>query len=110
MLYEVITIQSRGADIIDRKSWKAKGTLDSQAAIDGLTELQSWAKKGWIVPATAGDNRFYGDKSAALSWVGNWMWPAHKSGLGKDLVLIPAPKLGGKAVSPNGGWGWAVLV
>jgi len=101
-------IQSRGADIIDRKSWKAKGTLDSQAAIDGLTELQAWAKKGWIVPATAGDNRFYGDKSAALAWVGNWMWPAHKSGLGKDLVILPAPKLGGKSVSPNGGWGWAV--
>ena len=52
-------------------------------------------KNGWIVPATAGDNRFYGDKTAALAWVGNWMWRAHKTGLGNDLVLIPAPKLAG---------------
>jgi len=101
-------IQSRGADIIDRSSWTAEGNVDSQAAIDALKMVQSWVQKGWVVPATAGDNRFYGDKSAALAWVGNWMWPAHKSGLGKDLVVIPAPRFGDKAVSPNGGWGWAV--
>ncbi len=101
-------IQSRGADLIDRKAWKAEGTIDSPAAVDALAELQTWSKNGWIVPATAGDNRFYGDKTAALAWVGNWMWRAHKTGLDDDLVLIPAPKLGVKSVSPNGGWGWAV--
>ena len=101
--------QSNGGDIIDRTTWKAEGTINSAANIDALTELQDWNKKGWIVPASAGDNKFYGEKTAALSWVGNWMFPAHREGLGEDLVLIPAPKFGPAGVkSPNGGWGWAV--
>ncbi|MER3444695.1 MAG: ABC transporter substrate-binding protein [Meiothermus sp.] len=102
-------LQACGADLINRKTWKAGGTLDSAAAVSVLSRLQSWYQKGWIVPASAGDNRFYGDKSAALAWVGNWMWRAHKEGLKDDLVLIPAPKFcGNKQVSPNGGWSWAI--
>lgn len=101
--------QSNGGDIIDRTTWKADGTMNSATNIDALTELQDWNEKGWIVPASAGDNKFYGEKTAALSWVGNWMFPAHREGLGADLVLIPAPKFGPAGVkSPNGGWGWAV--
>lgn len=102
-------IQACGADLINRKTWKAEGTLDSPAAVTALTRLQNWYKKGWIVPASAGDNRFYGDKTAALVWVGNWMWRTHKEGLKDDLVLIPAPKFcGTKQTSPNGGWSWAI--
>lgn len=102
-------IQACGADLINRKTWKASGTLDSPAAVSTLTRLQGWYKKGWIVPASAGDNRFYGDKTAALAWVGNWMWRTHKEGLKDDLVLIPVPKFcGNKQVSPNGGWSWAI--
>ena len=37
-------IQSRGADLIDRKAWKAEGSIDSQPAVDALTELQAWSK------------------------------------------------------------------
>ncbi len=102
-------VQSNGGDIIDREAWKAEGTTNSPANIDALTELQTWFNKGWIVPASGGDNKFYGEKSAALVWVGNWMWAAHKRGLGEDLVLIPAPSFGPKgAKTPNGGWGWSV--
>ena len=101
--------QSNGGDLIDRKTWVAEGTINSAANVDVLTELQTWYKNGWIVPASAGDNKFYGEKTAALSWVGNWMWEAHEKGLGKDLVIIPAPKMGpAGVVSPNGGWGWSV--
>lgn len=101
--------QSNGGDIIDRTTWIAEGTINSAANVEVLTELQDWFKKGWIVPASAGDNKFYGEKTAALSWVGNWMWPAHREGLGDDLVLIPGPKFGPDGVkTPNGGWGWAV--
>lgn len=102
-------LQACGADLINRKSWKATGTLNSEAAVDILEHLQSWAKNKWIVPASGGDNRFYGDKTAALVWVGNWMWRAHKEGLKDDLVLIPAPRFcGNKQVSPNGGWSYAI--
>lgn len=102
-------VQSNGGDLIDRKTWKADGTTNSQANIDALTEVESWVKNGWVAPASAGDNTFYGDKTSALSWVGNWMWPAYKKGLGGDLVLIPAPKFGPAGPkAPNGGWSWAV--
>ncbi|EPN9988883.1 sugar ABC transporter substrate-binding protein [Vibrio cholerae] len=101
-------VKSDGGDIINQKTWKAGGTINSQETIDALEKIQSWVKKGYVVPPTAGDNRFYGDKSAALSWVGNWMWVSHSESLGDDLVLIPAPKFGQQAYSPNGSWGWAV--
>ncbi|HEY8578218.1 MAG TPA: extracellular solute-binding protein [Devosia sp.] len=101
--------QSNGGDIIDRSTWTAEGTTNSEANVATLTELQNWNKNGWIVPASGGDNKFYGEKSAALAWVGNWMWPAHREGLGDDLVLIPPPKFGEVgSVSANGGWGWGV--
>lgn len=102
-------IQACGADLIDRESWTAAGTLDSEEAVTALTRLQSWSQNGWIVPASGGDNRFFGDKTAALAWVGNWMWRAHQEGLGDDLVLIPAPNFCGEgSVSPNGGWSYAI--
>jgi multiple sugar transport system substrate-binding protein len=102
-------VQSNGGDLIDRVTWQAEGTLNSPGNVDVLTELQTWYKSGWIVPAAAGDNQFYGEKTAALSWVGNWMWPPHSEGLGDDLVMIPAPNFGPAGVkSANGGWGWAV--
>ena len=101
--------QSNGGDLIDRTTWTAEGTINSAANVEALSELQTWNKNEWIVPASAGDNKFYGEKTAALSWVGNWMWPAHREGLGDDLVLIPPPKFGAAGpVSANGGWGWAV--
>ena len=101
-------VKSDGGDIINQKEWKADGAINSKGSIDALEKIQNWVKKGYIVPPTAGDNRFYGDKSAALSWVGNWMWRPHSESLGDDLVLIPAPKFGQNAYSPNGSWGWAV--
>lgn len=102
-------VQSNGGDLIDRTTWIAEGTLNSQGNIEVLTELQDWYRNGWIVPASAGDNQFYGEKTAALSWVGTWMWPPHSEGLGEDVVMIPAPKFGPAGVkTPNGGWGWAV--
>lgn len=101
--------QSNGGDLINRDTWVADGTINSAGNVEALTELQTWNKNGWIVPASAGDNTFFGEKTSALSWVGNWMWPAHKEGLGDNLVLIPAPNFGPAGPkAPNGGWGWAV--
>lgn len=102
-------IQSNGGDLIDRTTWKADGTMNGPASVEAITEIQTWYKNGWIVPASAGDNQFYGEKTAALSWVGNWMWPPHSEALGEDLVFIPAPNFGPAGVkTPNGGWGWSV--
>ena len=70
-------VKSAGGDIIDPKTWKAAGTMNSAATVGAIKNVKSWIDKGYVVPATAGDNRFFGDKTAALAWVGNWMWRAH---------------------------------
>ncbi|GGE61759.1 extracellular solute-binding protein [Actibacterium pelagium] len=102
-------IQSNGGDLMNRVTWQADGALNGPESVEAITEIQNWYRNGWIVPASAGDNQFYGEKSAALSWVGNWMWPPHSEGLGEDLVFIPAPKFGPEGPkAPNGGWGWSV--
>ena len=101
-------VKSAGGDIIDPKTWKAAGTMNSPATVSVIKNVKSWIDKGYVVPATAGDNRFFGDKTAAMAWVGNWMWRAHSQALGDNLVLIPAPRFGARPYAPNGGWGWAV--
>ncbi len=102
-------LQSNGGDLIDRTTWTAEGTLNSPGNVDVLSELQDWYRNGWVVPASAGDNQLYGEQTAALAWVGTWMWPPHSEGLGEDMVMIPAPNFGPAGVkTPNGGWGWAV--
>ena len=102
-------VQSNGGDLIDRDTWVAEGTINSPENVAVMTKLQGWYKNGWIVPASAGGNTFFGDKTSALVWIGNWMWPAHQAGLGEDLVLIPPPVFGANGpVSANGGWGWSV--
>lgn len=103
-------IQAFGGDLIDRTTWKAQGTLDGIASVLGMTLLQHWVKEGWVVPASAGDDAFYGKKTAALAWVGHWMYQLHSQGLGENLVLIPMPKLGAgcRAVTGMGSWAWGI--
>jgi multiple sugar transport system substrate-binding protein len=101
-------IQSEGADLINRDTWKATGTLDSAGAVDGMTHFQSWVKNGYVVPASAGDDAFYGKKNAALAFVGHWMWTPHHEGLGDDLVLLPMPKFGEKQATGMGSWCWGI--
>lgn len=103
-------IQALGGDLINRTTWKAQGTLDSAASVLGMTLLQYWIKQGWVVPASAGDDAFYGKKTAALAWVGHWMYGPHLRGLGNDLVLLPMPKLGAgcRAATGMGTWAWGI--
>lgn len=103
-------IQAFGGDLIDRTRWKAQGTLDGIASVLGMSLFQYWINQGWVVPAAAGDDAFYGKKTAALAWVGHWMYGPHTRGLGDDLVLLPMPKLGAgcRAVTGMGSWAWGI--
>lgn len=101
-------IQSMGGDLIDRTTWKAAGTLNGPASVEAMKMFQSWVQKGYVVPADAGDATFYGEKTAALAWVGHWMWTPHKQGLGDDLILLPMPKFGDKAATGMGSWCWGI--
>jgi multiple sugar transport system substrate-binding protein len=101
-------IQSMGGDLIDRTTWRAEGTLNSDASVEAMTHFQDWVRKGYVVPASAGDDAFYGKKSVGLSLVGHWMWPAHSKALGDDLVLLPMPKWGDTHVTGMGSWCWGI--
>ncbi len=101
-------IQSMGGDLINRTTWRSSGTLDSQASVQAMTMFQNWIKKGWVVPASGGDNKFYADKNVGLAFVGHWMWGSHSEGLGDDLVLIPMPKFGDRHVTGMGSWCWGI--
>ncbi|WP_376967676.1 sugar ABC transporter substrate-binding protein (plasmid) [Azospirillum sp. A26] len=101
-------LQSFGGDLIDRKSWKAAGTLDGDASVRGLQTLQGWIRRGWVTPASAGDTSFYGDKTAAMALVGHWAYPNHDKGLGENAILIPMPKFGDRQVTGLGSWNWGI--
>jgi multiple sugar transport system substrate-binding protein len=102
-------MQSFGGDLIDRSTYKsADGVLNGPAAVEGVTFLQELFTKGYVNPSPAGDDDFYGKKTSALAFVGHWMWGPHNEGLGDDLVLLPMPKFGEKAVTGMGSWNWGL--
>jgi multiple sugar transport system substrate-binding protein len=102
-------MQSFGGDLIDRSTYKsADGVLNGPEAVEGMTFFQELFKKGYANPDPAGDDAFYGTKTAALAFVGHWMWNPHNDGLGDDLVLLPMPKFGKKAVTGMGSWNWGL--
>ena len=101
--------ESAGTGVIDSKTWKATGVVNSPENIAFATKLQQWSKNGWVVPAAAGDNQFFNsEKAAALAWCGHWLYPAAAQGLGDDLVVLPLPNFGNGTVSPNGSWVWSI--
>jgi multiple sugar transport system substrate-binding protein len=102
-------MQSFGGDLIDRSTYKsADGVLNGPAAVEGMTFFQDLFKKGYANANPPGDDSFYGAKTAALTFVGHWMWNSHNDGLGDDLVLLPMPKFGEKAVTGMGSWNWGL--
>lgn len=100
---------SAGCDLVDRKSWKATGTLDSATCVAVAQELASWVKKGWVVPQSAGQNQFYAkERMAGLAWGGHWFYADAHAAMGDDLIVLPLPKFGSKSASPNGTWIYAI--
>jgi multiple sugar transport system substrate-binding protein len=102
-------LQSFGGDLINRTDYmSADGVLNGPEAVEAMEFFQSLFEEGYANPAPAGDEDFYISKITALSWVGHWMWGPHSENLGDDLVLIPMPRLGDKAVTGMGSWNWGL--
>lgn len=103
------TLVSGGADIIDRKTWKSEGTLNSPEAVKVLSYFQKWNKNGWIVPKGAGDNTLFSDKrESAILWGGNWNSAPLFETLGDNGIVLPLPNFGHGTKSPNATWIWAI--
>jgi len=102
-------IQSFGGDLIDRSDYQtAEGFVNGPEAVEAMEWFQSLIEDGYVNPAPAGDDSFYGTKTAALSYVGHWMYGPHTEGLGDDAILLPMPIFGEKAVTGSGSWNWGI--
>ncbi len=102
-------IQSFGGDQIDRSDYQsADGVLNGPKSVEAMEWFQGLFEQGYASILPAGDDDFYGKKTAALAWVGHWMWTPHSQNLGEDLVLLPMPKLGDKAATGMGSWCWGI--
>ncbi len=99
-------LQSAGADLIDRTTGRAGGTLDSPAAVAALTRLQGWIRRGRVDPNL--DDAAFTGRRVALSWVGHWEYPRYHAALGDDLVLLPLPDFGHGSRTGEGSWQWAI--
>ncbi|KAF3999154.1 ABC transporter substrate-binding protein [Glaciimonas immobilis] len=101
-------IQSFGGDLINRKTYQsADGVLNNPGSVKALQMVQRWVRQGYVNPSAKSDNDFTQGKSA-LSYVGHWTYSGYKKALGSDLVLIPMPRFGGKAVTGAGSWNWGI--
>lgn len=102
-------LESAGCDLIDRKTWVAGGTLDSETCVKAMTMMQDWVKKGWVVPTSSGTNQFYAEgQPAALAMGGHWFYAEASAAMKDNVVVMPLPKIGEKGVSPNGTWIWGI--
>lgn len=95
---------SAGADLVDRETGMASGTLDSPAAVDALRTLQSW--QSYVDPNT--EDTAFVEREVALSWVGHWAYADYSAALGEDLLLLPLPDMGRGTRSSQGSWAWAL--
>lgn len=101
-------VQSFGGDLIDRNGFKtSRGTINGDAAVKAMSMLQRWVKSGYVNAASKDDGDFVKGK-AALSYVGHWTYKDYKKALGDDLVLIPMPAFGAKAVTGAGSWNFGL--
>lgn len=103
--YEPLMI-SAGCDLIDRETWQADGTLNNDACVDLMTEMQRWVESEWVVPAGAGANAFYADGGkVGLALAGFWTYTEYAEALGdENLVVMGLPDMGQGSASPNGTW------
>ncbi len=100
-------LQSFGADLINRNGYKtATGTINSPAAVRGMTYFQNLVKN-YANAATRSDTDFVEGK-AAISFVGHWTWSDYAKALGNNLVLLQMPNFGGKQVTGMGGWNYGI--
>lgn len=101
-------VQSFGGDLIDRNGFKtASGVINGEGAVQALSMLQNWVRSGYVNAATKDDADFVKGKSA-LSYVGHWTYGTYKAALGDDLVLVPMPRFGGRAVTGAGSWNFGI--
>lgn len=99
-----------GGDLVDTTGdhTVAAGTMDGPETVAALTWLADAVAAGYVNAEQSEDDDFFVSRTSSLSWVGHWMWEAHRDGLGDDLVLLPVPKFPAAQVTGQGSWQWGI--
>lgn len=99
-----------GGDLVDTSSGAtiAAGSMDGGATVAALDWLAGLVADGHVDADQTTDDDFYVSRTSAVSWVGHWMWEAHRDGLGDDLVLLPVPAFPAAQVTGQGSWQWGI--
>jgi multiple sugar transport system substrate-binding protein len=97
-------LSSAGGALLDPRTGRAHGAMDSATSVRALTVLRSWAR---YVDADPHETAFV-QRRVPLSWSGHWSYQEYRKALGDDLLLLPLPDLGNGSKSGQGSWAWAV--
>jgi multiple sugar transport system substrate-binding protein len=101
-------VQGFGGDLIDRSTYlTAEGVLNGPESVAAMEWFQSLFENGYVNATPADDNDFINGKSA-LSYVGHWEYTRYLEALGDDLILLPVPNYGERAVTGTGSWAWGI--
>ncbi len=100
-------IQSAGGDLIERTSFqRSDGSLNSSAAVEAMTRVQSWFQHKYIDPNL--DDAAFTSGRVALSWGGHWDYNRYHAALGEELVVFPLPNFGLGSKTGQGSWNWGI--
>ncbi len=100
---------SHGGGLIDRSNYdQATGVMNSPESVEAMEFFQMLFEEGYTTAEPAGDDDFYINNVAALSWVGHWMWGPHSENMGDNVILIPMPDLGEGPKTGMGSWNWGI--
>ncbi len=99
-------LYSGGGALIDPGRLRAAGSLDSEASVRALTQLQRWLERGWVDPNV--DDAAFLEGRVPLSWSGHWDFDRYHDAWGDDVVVLPLPDFGEGSRTGQGSWVWAV--
>jgi len=99
-------LQSAGADLINRETLTATGTLNSEASVNALEYVQNWVAQELVDYNT--DDAAFTTGRVAISWVGHWEYGRYSSALGDKLAIVPLPDFGRGSKTGQGSWNWGV--
>lgn len=101
-------IWSGGGRLIDPGGTRVRGVLASAANVRSLLAWQRLFERDFASISSPDPNPF-GSGTVAMDWSGHWMARSHLASKGRDLGVMPLPRLGPDTVSPCGSYCWGIF-
>jgi multiple sugar transport system substrate-binding protein len=99
-------LASAGASLVNLETHRAEGFVNGPAAVEAMTRIQGWFKKGYV--DLNEDDRAFVDGRVAISWTGPWEYRRYEAERNSALLLAPLPDFGQGARTAQGSWTWGI--